>query len=473
MELNLHNTLTRKTEELKPIKDPVVTFYSCGPTVYDRLQIGNWIAFIRWDILARTLLASGYDVHWVMNITDVGHLVSDADEGEDKLEKGAQREGKTAWEVAEYYTQDFLKGLDELNISIPRDSLPKATDHIDEQINLIKKLESQGLTYVIDDGVYFETNKFNGYGKLARLNIKELMAGARVQFNEQKHRVTDFALWKFSPKGQKRDMEWESPWGVGFPGWHVECSAMAMKYLGQTLDIHAGGIDHIPVHHTNEIAQSEAATGQKFVNIWAHSNFLTVDGVKLSKSLGNSFTLQDIIAKRFEPMDFRMFALQSHYRTQTNFTWENLQSSQSRLNTIRNFYELQFQPSADATLLTNDYFHNKTKDFLTAMNDDLNTPVALRVLSEAMNDLEQHGLHPKQQADFIDFLSLIDSILGLGLQQTQKDITKEQKKLITDRDFARKQNDWKAADKIRNILLEEGIALRDTAYGQVWASVKK
>ena len=291
--MKLHNTLSREVEEIKPLNSPEVTVYTCGPTVYDYPHIGNWFTFIRYDVLVRALRAGGFKPKWVMNITDVGHLVSDEDEGEDKLEVGAKREGKTAWAIAEKYTEYFKKGLKRLNFLQPN-YLERATDHIEEQIDLVKKLEVKGLTYTIDDGVYYDTSKFPKYGELAKLDLENLKAGARVTLNPQKKNPTDFALWKFSLKAGNRDMEWGSPWGKGFPGWHLECSAIAMKYLGETIDIHAGGIDHIPTHHTNEIAQSEGATGKKFVNCWMHGNFVLVDGKKMAKSAGTFITLEDI-----------------------------------------------------------------------------------------------------------------------------------------------------------------------------------
>src|SRR5882762_2990968 len=286
--MKLYNTPKKQTEEIQPQHAPGVSLYTCGPTVYDYPHIGNWFTFIRYDIFVRTLQQAGFNPQWVMNITDVGHLVSDADEGEDKIEKGARRENKSAWDIANFYTDYFVNGLKRLNITAPA-QLPRATDHIQEQIELIQKLEEKGYTYTISDGVYYDTLKFPDYAAFAQLDLSEQEAGKRVQSNPEKRHPSDFALWRFSPKDHKRDMEWDSPWGKGFPGWHIECSAMSMRYLGETIDIHGGGIDHIPVHHTNEIAQSEAATGKKFVNYWVHHNFLLVDNHKMSKSLQNFY----------------------------------------------------------------------------------------------------------------------------------------------------------------------------------------
>ncbi len=464
--MKLYNTLSRKIEELKPLKPPDVTLYTCGPTVYDYLQVGNWVAFIRWDMLARILEDASFKLKWIMNITDVGHLVSDADEGEDKLEKGAKREGKTAWEVAKFYTQDFIKGLDELNISVFRSNLPKATDHIQEQIDLVKKLEQKDITYVIDDGVYFDTAKLDDYGKLARLKVEDLQAGARVAYNTQKRNLSDFAIWKFSPKDAQRDMEWDSPWGKGFPGWHLECSVMAMKYLGETIDIHAGGIDHIPVHHTNEIAQSEAATGKPFANIWMHSNFLTVDGVKLSKSLGNSYTLSDIVEHGFSALDFRMFTLQSHYRNETNFTWEGLDAAKNRLRSLRAMADLRYQPSEQGLDCSN--LLNIARNNITAsLHNDLHTPEALAELSRLQTTLDIGCINIACQAVFQDFVTWLDAVLGLKLG-TSSDINERQKTLLANRAEARKDKNFKKSDEIRNDLASQCISVRDTPIGQVW-----
>ena len=340
--MKLYNTLNKQVEEILPIAAPLVTLYTCGPTVYDYPHIGNWFTFIRYDLLVRTLKVSQLQPKWVMNITDVGHLVSDADEGEDKLEKGAKREGKTAWDIAKFYGDYFINGINRLNFIQP-DYLPRATDHIQEQIDMIKMLEDKGFTYAINDGVYFDTSKFPKYADFAQLDVDELQAGARIEFNPEKRNATDFALWKLSPNGIKRDMEWDSPWGVGFPGWHIECSAMSVKYLGQTVDIHSGGIDHIPVHHTNEIAQSESATGQPFANLWMHTNHIMVNDEKISKSLGNSVTLEDIEAKGYSLEAFRLHVLESHYRSQSKFSWDSLEAAQNRLRAYNAFADLVWQ----------------------------------------------------------------------------------------------------------------------------------
>jgi len=463
--MKLYNTLTRSVEELAPLNAPEVTVYTCGPTVYDYAHIGHWFTYIRWDLLIRTLQASGMQPKWVMNITDVGHLVSDADEGEDKLEKGARREGKTAWEVAEFYTKDFLDEMRSLNIQEPT-HLTKATDHIAEQIELIQKLEAKGFTYVIDDGVYYDTSKFPKYGDFARLDIEEQQAGARVEYNRQKRNPTDFALWKFSPKDQQRDMEWDSPWGKGFPGWHIECSAMSMKYLGETLDIHTGGIDHIPVHHTNEIAQSEAVTDKTFANMWLHSNHVLIEGEKISKSLGNGIRLKDITERGISLEAFRLHVLESHYRSQSKFSWESLEAASNRLASYRQMADQQWQARDGGTITAVD-LDAATNQILAALQDDLNTPLVLAELSGLSNAIDTSGTSTSSQDAFVQFLTRIDALLGLHLSESN-DITDEQKQLIVEREAARAAKDWAKSDELRGQLTEQGIGLRDTPTGAVW-----
>jgi cysteinyl-tRNA synthetase len=461
--MKLHNTLTKQIDTIQPLNPPVVTVYTCGPTVYDYAHVGHWFTYVRSDILIRALKAAGLSPKWVVNITDVGHLVSDADEGEDKLEKGARREGKTAWEVAEYYTQDFLEGKQALNISEP-DYIVKATEHIAEQIELIQKLEEKGYTYAIDDGVYYDTSKFEGYAAFARLDLEDQQAGARVSFNPQKRNSSDFALWKFSPKDSQRDMEWESPWGKGFPGWHIECSAMSMAYLGETIDIHTGGIDHVPVHHTNEIAQSEAATGKRFANYWMHSNHVTVNGEKISKSLGNGIRLQDLSERGFSPEDLRLHILESHYRSQSKFSWESLEAAKNRLHDLRAMAALQWQPKAVNTSVD----LNAVAPTLTAfLENDLDTPRALAYLSELSSQVQDNLLSEDSLGDFRSALQAIDASLGLKLAGVS-DITEEQKAIIAEREAARDTKDWARSDQLRDDLQAQGIALRDTALKTIW-----
>lgn len=462
--MKLYNTLNRAVDDIQPLKEPEVTIYTCGPTVYDYPHVGNWFTFVRYDMLVRSLRLAGYQPKWVMNITDVGHLTSDADEGEDKLEKGARREGKTAWDVAKFYGDYFVEGLTRLNFTPPT-YLPKATEHITEQIDLIKKLEEKGFTYVIDDGVYYDTSKFPRYADFAQLDLDEQQAGKRVEFNEQKRNATDFALWKFSPKDQQRDMEWESPWGKGFPGWHLECSAMALKYLGETIDIHAGGIDHQPVHHTNEIAQTEAVTGKPLANSWMHTNHITVEGEKISKSLGNGITLEQVEEKKISLMALRLHILESHYRSQSKFSWESLQSAQRRLRNYEAMADLRWQLKDVPRDRATDYTTYE-QTIVAALLDDLDTPKALATLSAA----EASSATPISEAnedEFVEFLETIDDALGLNLLNSH-DIEAEQKQLIAEREDARAMKDWTKSDEIRVELVKQGLGLRDTEYGTIW-----
>jgi cysteinyl-tRNA synthetase len=470
--LKFYNTKTRRIDEFNAINEGKVMLYTCGPTVYNYLHVGNWVAYIRWDTLVRTLVASGYDVDRVMNITDVGHLVSDADDGEDKMEKGAKREGKTAWEVAKMYTDDFLDGMHKLNLIAPT-HITKATDYITEQLELVRTLHKKGFTYQIDDGIYFDTSKFPAYADFAHLNLDELKEGARVEFNQQKRNASDFALWKFSPAGETRDMEWDTPVDLldedetrkGFPGWHLECSAMAMDKLAETIDIHTGGIDHIPVHHTNEIAQSEAATGKTFANYWLHNNFLLVDGTKVSKSLGNTYELKDLEAKGFNPEDFRVFVLQSHYQSESNFTWENLQGAKNRLQGYKSMAQMRFQQQLGEDVVD---FENAYQAILQAFQDDLNTPVALQILSDVNGRVEENGIAPGDSESFETFLLNIDSLFGTSLSH-QQDISESEKKIIVSRQMARDAKDWATSDTLRDELAKLYITVRDTPHGSIWS----
>lgn len=487
MTLQLPKTASGKATDFKSLTESKVTLYTCGPTVYNYLHVGNWAAYIYWDTLVRTLLANDYQVERVMNITDVGHLVSDADEGEDKLEKGARLEGKTAWEVAEFYTADFLKGMQRLGLVTPQ-HVVRATDFVPQQLELVRKLQSKGYTYQIDDGIYFDTSKFPSYADFAGLDLESQKAGARVELNQAKRNPSDFALWKFTPVGQKRDMEWQTPPDLlednlatndqvmGFPGWHLECSAMAMSILGSTIDIHTGGIDHIPVHHTNEVAQSQAASGQIFANYWLHNNHLQVDGSKISKSLGNGYTLDDLEDKGFTAMDFRMFTLQSHYRSQSNFTLDNLISAQNRLHNWRAGAVLRHQTH---DRLVHDQKKPQDKQTVSllaasqatveALSDDLNTPEALRVVDQALSQLDDsQNLSNIYQLGLVQFLETIDSLLGLQLIDSTPDIDDESKALILERNRSRENKDWARADAIRDQLLAKGIVLRDVNGDSIW-----
>jgi len=464
--MKLYNTLSRQIEEVVPINPPEISVYTCGPTVYDYSHIGHWFNYIRMDMLIRTLKSEGLQPKWVMNITDVGHLVSDADDGEDKLVKGALREGKTAWDIAKFYENDFIECMKILNILEPN-FMPRATEHVNEQIELIKTLESKNYTYVIDDGVYYDTSKFPGYSSFALLDLDEQQAGARVNVNSQKRSNQDFALWKFSPNDQKRDMEWDSPWGKGFPGWHIECSAMSMKYLGETLDIHTGGIDHVPVHHTNEIAQSEAATGKRFANYWMHSNHLLVDGEKISKSLNNGIRLQEIIEKGIPAEAVRLHVLESHYRSQSKFSWESLEAANNRLNDLKAVSALRWQARQtvdDSATFALEDVPNQVAEML---KNDLNTPAALTYLSSVTTQILAVLIEEDMLDHFTKMLKGLDELLGLKLMDI-KDISLDQKQIIKEREVARLNKDWVLADKLRDQLSSQGVGLRDTSSGVVW-----
>ena len=462
--LKFYNTPSRKIEEFKPLNPENVKVYTCGPTVYASPHIGNWVAFIYWDILVRTLRLNDYNVTRTMNITDVGHLVSDEDDGEDKLEKGARREGKTVWEVAEFYTNEFLKGMHDLNLITP-ENLSKATDFIPEQIEIIENLSKKGFTYETSDGIYFNTAKFPKYADFAHLDLENLKAGARVNFNPEKKNLSDFALWKWSPKDQKRGMEWEYCGRMGFPGWHLECSAIAINTLGKTIDIHTGGIDHIPVHHTDEIAQSETFTGKTFSNYWLHCNHMTSEGKKISKSLGNGFTLEQIVAQGFSPMDFKMFVLQSQYRTESNFSFENLKSAKNRLKNWQNIANLRWQIKGNDGIIPS----LATKQvILEEVNNNLDTPKALAKIDDIFSEIIKANPEKLNHSNLLELLEFIDELLGLNLIASTPDISDEIKIKIIERNNARAEKNWAKSDEIRDELLSKNIILRDTPKKSFW-----
>lgn len=449
--MKLFNTLTRKKELFKPIKKGQAGIYTCGPTVYDYAHIGNLRAYIFADVLRRALQADGYKVKHVINITDVGHLTSNEDEGEDKIEQAARKEKKSAWEIAKFFENQFKEDLKKLHVSPPY-KWARATEHISEQIELIKILEQKGLTYKTSDGIYFDTSKLKNYGMLAGQKMEEKLAGARVAVGEKKY-PADFALWKFSSKKQKRQMEWNSPWGVGFPGWHIECSAMSVKYLGQPFDIHTGGIDHIPVHHTNEMAQSEAAKGFPLAHYWLHSNFLTVEGRRMGKSEGNLIRLDSLKTKGVEPLAYRYFVLQAHYRIKENFTWEALRAADNALQKIYAAARELAAPKIGCAELEN--------KFRAAIDDDLNTPECLAVLWELLKS----GYPPSAKAET---LLKFDEVLGLDIKKylgKKIKAPKEVLELVKKRETARKKKDWKSADKFRAAIERLGFDVEDTPQG--------
>lgn len=455
--LKLFNTLTRKKENFKPIKKGEVGMYSCGPTVYWYQHIGNMRAYIFADTLKRVLMYNDYKVKHVINITDVGHLTSDSDTGEDKMEKAAAKEGKSAKEIAEHYFSSFEEDLKKLNIIRPW-KWTKATEHIKEQIEIVKKLESKGYTYATSDGIYFDTSKFKDYGKLAKLKKEGLQAGKRVGMGEKKN-ITDFALWKFSEEPGKRQQEWKSPWGIGFPGWHIECSAMAMKYLGEHFDIHTGGEDHVPIHHTNEIAQSEGSTGKKFVNYWMHVAFLVNnEGEKVSKSKGGLYTISELESLGYSPEVYRYFCLLTSYRKKLTFTLDNLDSAKNSYNKIkRKIIELRNEIHKG-----NDNTKVYEKQFLDAINDDLNTSKAIQVFLKALDDFD---FEPVKK---LILLEKFDRVLGIGvsyMKEEKGDIPEEISEIVKEREEARKNKDWKKSDVLRNKLKEKGFLVEDTNEG--------
>ena len=459
MTLTLYNTLTRKKEVFKPLFEDYVGLYTCGPTVYNYAHIGNLRTYIFEDILKRVLKYNNYTVKHVMNITDVGHLTGDRDMGEDKLEKGAEREGKSAYKIADYYTQTFQQDMKHLNLVFP-DIWCKATDTIPEQIALIQTLEEKGYTYPTKDGIYFDTSKFSDYTKLSHQNLESLQEGARVEVNQEKRNATDFALWKLSPKDVKRQMEWDSPWGVGFPGWHIECSAMSMKYLGDHLDIHCGGTDHIDVHHTNEIAQSEAATGKPFFTYWMHGAFLNIaGGKKMAKSAGNFLTITStLIDKKIDPLAYRYAAFLTHYRNPMEYTDESIQAAQNGLRHLQNQVRaIRSSASKTAGSKVNQSLKDK---FLEALNDDLNMPRAMAVVQETLkSDLDADA----KLAVILDF----DRVLGFNLDriETEETVPEAVTQKMAERQKAREDKNWALSDQLRDEILEMGYRVQDSKDG--------
>jgi cysteinyl-tRNA synthetase len=451
MKLQLFDTYERKVRPFEPLQPDEVSVYACGPTVYNYAHIGNLRTYLFEDLLRRVLIANGFEVNHVVNITDVGHLTSDADTGEDKMEVGARRTGMTAWELAEYYADAFKKDLERLNVLKPS-IWCKATDHIPEQIEFIEDLEAKGYTYRTSDGIYFDSRKLNNYGHLARLDIEGLQAGARVDQGER-HFVTDFALWKFSPEDEQRQMEWDSPWGRGFPGWHIECSAMSAKYLGDFFDIHCGGEDHIPIHHTNEIAQTEASRGTRLANFWMHGYFLQVDNAKMAKSAGGFLTLDVVAEKGIDPLTYRYFCFTAHYRTQMSFSWESLESARVALTRL---YEAAWSWGKPGEISS--AYYDRFHDFL---RDDLNMPRALAVLWEMIrSDL------PDDQKKAT--LLACDEVLGLDIanwQPEEVDVPEAVQKLVDDRETARQEKDWVRADELRDAITALGFSVEDTREG--------
>lgn len=462
MDIKLYNTMSRSIETFKPLKDGEVSIYTCGPTVYHFAHIGNLRTYVSQDIMKRMFLANGYKVHHIMNITDVGHLTSDADTGEDKMEKGSRREGKSVWDIAKYYTDVFMQDVKNLNI-IPPTKYTPATQYIQEQIDLVKKLEDLGYTYKIeDDGIYYDTSKFKDYGKLGGQNLDELKAGARIEFASGKRNASDFALWKFSPKNEKRQMEWESPWGIGFPGWHIECSAMCLTEIGERLDIHSGGVDHIKVHHTNEIAQVEPVIGHKWVNYWVHMEFLNDLSGKMSKSKGEFLTLSLLKEKGYPALVYRYFLLLASYRTQLNFSYELLDGAKkSYENIIRKVSEFIKNTSSESF---NEKVFNAWKSrILETLNNDLNTAGVIVILQEFLKSDVDNSTKLK-------LFELFDDILGLEfISQAKKlldiNVPDEIKNLALLRWQAKQEKNYARADELKKQIIDSGFVIEDKKDG--------
>ncbi len=458
--IKLHNTLTGTTDTFSSLTDHRVGMYHCGPTVYHYAHIGNLRSYILADTLRRMFEVNGYSVNQVINLTDVGHLtgdnLGDANSGEDRVEKEAKKEGKTAQEITSFYIDAFFKDLQALNIETEGTHFPKPTDHIPEQIKMIQELEAKDAVYRISDGMYFDTSKYPHYGKLGNINIEGQKEGARVESTGEKRNPSDFALWKFSPENEKRQQEWESPWGIGFPGWHIECSAMSMKYLGETFDVHTGGIDHIPVHHNNEIAQSELVTGKPFANYWLHNAFVNVNGGKIGKSLGTSVLLQEIIEKGYSPLDYRYLLLLARYSQQVNFTYEILDAARAARERL----------VKHASMIINKVDNSKleyVEKFVEIINNDLDTP---QLIAELWNSLKNESISDEEK---LNYIYTVDKLTGLTLLTSAKELAQKVvshipeniMSLIQQRLAAREQKAWTTSDKLRDQINSLGYDIKD------------
>ena len=460
--VQLYNTLTRSVETVRPLEPGRIGIYCCGPTVYNFQHVGNMKTYVFEDVLVRMLRYAGYEVRHVMNITDVGHLVSDADDGEDKMALAMKREQKKSHEIADYYTKVFLEDCDKLHIRRP-DVICKATQHIEEMIGLIRRIEANGFTYIANGNVYFDVEKFEKYGELAKLDLEKLKAGARIEVDPNKKSPFDFVLWFTKSKFENQELQWDSPWGRGYPGWHIECSAMSVKYLGEQFDIHCGGVDHIPVHHTNEIAQTESATGKPWVSIWMHSDFMLLNKEKMSKSKGGFMVLADFIERGFDPLSFRYFCLTAHYRSQLNFSYEALEGAQNGLRSMKSSVLALKDAAAPAAEAPARYLER----FNEAVLSDLNMPQALACIWDVLADKTTSA------AEKLAFLYCADEVLGLGVAEwarIEESIPEEVMELARHRDEARKAKNWAEADGLRAKILQLGYAVEDAAGG---AKVRK
>ncbi len=457
MKIYFYNTLTRKKEEFTPIDKKEVKMYSCGPTVYYFAHIGNLRAYLFMDTLRRTLKYNGYDLKHVMNITDVGHLVSDADEGEDKMMKAAQRENKDPFEIAKFYMNAFFEDIHKLNIDKP-EIIARATEHIKDMEKYVQKIIENGYTYETEDTIYFDTSKLEKYGVLSNIKIDEQKAGARVDFDKSKKNITDFALWIKAPENHL--MKWDTFWGKCYPGWHLECSAMGYKYLGDHFDIHTGGIDHIPIHHENEIAQAQGFCGKNPANFWMHVDFLQVNGGKMSKSLNNLYTLSDLQEKGYEPLVYRMFNFTSTYRAQINFTFEAMDSAKTALGRLREGYLKHKEGTEEVSQEEINALKNR---FLEAINDDLNMPVAMSIVWEVVKQ-------PKKSKKYQELLLDFDRVLGFNLKDYVKEenvLPEDVQKLVNERNNARANKNWAESDRIRDILVSMGYTVKDSKEGTI------
>ena len=455
MDIYFYNTLTRKKELFKPIDNKEVRIYTCGPTVYHFAHIGNIRAYLFMDSLRRVLEYNGYKLKHVMNITDVGHLVSDADEGEDKMEKAARRENKDPFEIANFYMEAFLNDIKKMNIQIP-EIIARATDHIKDMENYVKKIIENGYTYQTENTIYFDTSKLDKYGVLSNINIEEQKAGARVDFDPNKKNITDFALWIKAPENHL--MKWDTFFGKCYPGWHLECSAMGYKYLGDEFDIHTGGIDHIPIHHENEIAQSKGFSGKIPAHYWMHVDFLTINGGKMSKSLNNLYTIKDLIDRGYDPLAYKVFNFSSIYRNKLNFTWKAMDSAQKSLIKLREGYQKHKNGNDD---IEQSEIEEYEKRFLDAINDDINMPIAMSVVWDVIKN-------PKKSKKFANLLLKFDKVLGIDIDKNVEisiEISQEINELIEKRQKARELKDWVESDKIRDMIKEKGYEIKDTKDG--------
>ena len=461
MEIQFYNTLTKQKEKFIPLNEKEVRIYSCGPTVYKNATIGNMRTNIFQDVLRRVLKYNGYKLKHVMNITDVGHLVSDGDEGEDKMLKSAREENKSPLEIAEYYTKLFFDDLNALNIETP-EIVCKATDHITEMLEYVKKLVANGFAYETSTAIYFDVSKLDKYGILSGINLNEQKSGARVEVDKEKKNPYDFALWIKAPENHL--MKWDSPWGPSYPGWHIECSAMSLKYLGEQFDIHTGGIDLIPTHHENEIAQSKGACGKIPARYWMHGEYLLINGGKMSKSLGNVYLLEDIIKRGYNPLVYRLFSYSCHYRNKLNFTWEGIDAASKSLERLKEGYKKHLLGEEQVNKEVVDEFENR---FHKAINDDLNMPLAMGVVWEVIR-------YEKKSKQLADLLLKFDTVLGLKINEedAKEQIPEEITNLLEQRSKAREEKNWAESDRLRDLIKEKGYIVKDSKDGATVEKIK-